>query len=227
MRYLGVSVFQARPIGGGPPTRANFLGVRNDVVGMESRTSDVAVLVESVAVPAKFSQVYERHLQAVAAYLGRRVGSELAEDLTAEVFVRAFRARAGYRQEHETALPWLLGIANHLVADHRRAERRRLVALKRLCEARTSVDRGEVAVLASDLVGVLRRMPAAERDTLLLLVWGELSYAETAAALQIPVGTVRSRIARARQRLSTAISAEASDAGLSPPPVTAEGDTHA
>lgn len=212
---------------GWPAKCTNFLGVRNDVVVMESRASDVSVLAESVAVPARFSQVYERHIQAVATYLGRRVGSELAEDLTAEVFVRAFRARAGYRPQHETALPWLLGIANHLVADHRRAERRRLVALKRLCDAGFTVDRGEVAVLASDLVGVLRRMPTVERDTLLLLVWGELSYAETAAALQIPVGTVRSRIARARQRLSTAIAAEASEVGPSPAPVPADGDTHA
>ena len=62
-----------------------------------------------------------------------------------------------------------------------------------------------VGVLAPELVGELLRLPAADRDTLLLVVWGELSYAEAATALSVPVGTIRSRIARARQRLGAAI----------------------
>jgi len=62
-----------------------------------------------------------------------------------------------------------------------------------------------VGVLAPELVGELLRLPAADRDTLLLVVWGELSYAEAATALSVPIGTIRSRIARARQRLGAAI----------------------
>jgi RNA polymerase sigma factor (sigma-70 family) len=162
-------------------------------------------LRDSVSDPATFSSLYERHLRAVANYVARRAGPELTEDLTAEVFVRAFRGRAVFRDEHGSALPWLLGIANNLIADHRRAERRRLEALQRLAMARPVLPETGLGALAPDLVGELLRLPAADRDTLLLVVWGELSYAEAAAALGVPVGTIRSRIARARHRLGAAI----------------------
>ena len=169
-----------------------------------------------------FSALYERHLQAVTNYVARRTGSELSEDLTAEVFVRAFRKRAVFRDDHGSALPWLLGIANHLIADHRRAERRRLEMLRRL--AMTGLVSSEITVgaLAPELVRELLRLPAADRDTLLLVVWGELSYAEAAVALGVPVGTIRSRIARARQRLGAAIGQAA---GAEAPIVN--GESHA
>jgi RNA polymerase sigma-70 factor (ECF subfamily) len=170
---------------------------------------------------------YERHLPAVAGYLARRVGNELAEDLTAEVFVRAFRGRATFRPDHETALPWLLGIASHLVADHRRAERRRLVALQRLAGESAYTSQDELGMLGADLIGQLRRVPAADRDTLLLVVWGELSYEEAATALGVPVGTVRSRLARARRRLMTAIENKGSDVSAGAPPAAINGETNA
>ena len=172
---------------------------------MESLLSDARILSDSVSAPAMFSSLYERHLRAVACYVARRTGPELSEDLTAEVFVRAFRKRAVFRDDHGSALPWLLGIANHLIADHRRAERRRLEMLQRLARTRPGSSETSVGVLAPELVGELLRLPAADRDTLLLVVWGELSYAEAATALSVPVGTIRSRIARARQRLGAAI----------------------
>ncbi|MGI8716169.1 MAG: RNA polymerase sigma factor [Solirubrobacteraceae bacterium] len=168
------------------------------------------MLADSVVRPAHFSLFYERHLATVAIFLARRVGSELAEDLTAEVFARAFRSRATFRPDHGTGLPWLLGIANHLVADHRRAERRRLALLQRLQVNEAHFDPDPVSRAEPELVRQLRRLPAPERDTLLLVVWGELSYAEAASALGVPVGTVRSRIARARQRLTAAIGADSS-----------------
>ncbi len=158
------------------------------------------MLADSVGCPARFSLFYERHLATVAIFLARRVGNELAEDLAAEVFARAFRGRATFRPDHGTGLPWLLGIANHLVADHRRAERRRLDLLQRLQTAEAHFDPDPGSRAAPELVRQLRRLSAPERDTLLLVVWGELSYAEAASALGVPVGTVRSRIARARRR---------------------------
>jgi RNA polymerase sigma-70 factor (ECF subfamily) len=152
-----------------------------------------------------FSSVYERHLRAVALYAARRLGSDLAEDVVAEVFVRAFRARGAFRPQHDTVLPWLLGIANHVVSDHRRAERRRLQALQRLATVPPGVVQAESSMLSPELIVALRRLPAAYRDTLLLVVWGELSYEEAAQALGISIGTVRSRIARARHDLARAI----------------------
>jgi RNA polymerase sigma factor (sigma-70 family) len=167
--------------------------------------SDARVLALSVEDPGAFSAVWERQAGAVARYLARRVGRDLADDLTAEVFVRAFRARRSYQDRNGSALPWLLGIANHLVRDDRRAERRRMSALARLVASEPEVVGHEAAGLAPELVSELRRLPQADRDTLLLVVWGELSYEEAADALGVPVGTVRSRIARARGRLVAAL----------------------
>lgn len=213
--------------GAGVPIRgcANFSGCRDDVDDMESRESDAAVLADSVLRPAHFSLFYERHLATVAIFLARRVGNELAEDLTAEVFARAFRGRATFRPDHGTGLPWLFGIANHLVADHRRAERRRLTLLQRLQTAEAHFDPDPVS--RAELVRQLRQLPAPERDTLLLVVWGELSYAEAASALGVPVGTVRSRIARARQRLAAGIGADRGDSAALHPHAADPGDVNA
>jgi RNA polymerase sigma-70 factor (ECF subfamily) len=190
--------------------------------------SDAVVIAESVGDPARFGELYGRHVRRVAEYLARRVGSELAEDLTAEVFVRAFRGRAAFRAEHDSALPWLFGIASHLVGDHRRAERRRLVALQRLMSEAPSSTDDRIGLLTPELVVRLRRLPAGHRDALLLVVWGELSYEEAASALGVSVGTVRSRIARARQRLSRDLAGDAPGTALGGHPgAMTEGDWNA
>lgn len=205
---------------------ANFFDGRDDVgVVQPSGQPDAAAIAESVDRPARFAAVYERHLASVAAYLTRRVGGELAEDLTAEVFVRAFRARGSYRPVHETARPWLFGIAANLVADHRRAERRRLKLIERLAAVAPRGPGTDTPGLSAELARSLLRLPAADRDALLLVAWGELSYEETATALGIPVGTVRSRIARARSRLASAVAVaerQTRSAG-DPAPVTGRG----
>jgi RNA polymerase sigma factor (sigma-70 family) len=170
--------------------------------------SDAVVIAASVADPGLFGALYERHLDAVAAYLTRRVGGALAEDLSAEVFVRAFRARSSFQPEHDTARPWLFGIAGNLVVDHRRAERRRLLILRRMAPPQSEHGPPELAGISSELARCLLALPAADRDALLLVVWGELSYDEAATALGVPIGTVRSRISRARRRLSDELARE-------------------
>jgi RNA polymerase sigma-70 factor (ECF subfamily) len=191
---------------------------------MESRLTDAELLARSFDQPALFAGLYAQYGLAVRRYVARRVGSAAGDDLASEVFIRAFRARGRYRAERDAALPWLLGIANHVIADHRRLERRRLAALERLSADAPGLDTDDESGLAPELVAALRRLPAAERDTLLLVVWGELTQDEAAAALEVPLGTISSRIARARKRLA---------AGLRPaPPALAtelplNGDTNA
>ena len=170
---------------------------------MEHLLTDAELLAQSALDPAAFGALYERHGLAVRRYVVRRVGIDHGDDLAAEVFIRAFRARGRYRAERDTALPWLLGVANHVIGDHRRIERRRLAALERLLVEGRELAASPDAGLTLDVVRALRRLPGADRDTLLLLVWGELSRDEVAAALGVPVGTVNSRIARARKRLAT------------------------
>ena len=170
--------------------------------------SDADALHESLVEPTRFTVVYERHRPAVARYLRRRAGDDAAEDLTAEVFVRAFRARSRYHAQYDTALPWLLGIATNTIADHRRTERRRLATLERVVGGEASQADDPVATVDPVLVRALRRLRAGDRDALLLVVWGELSYEEAATALAVPIGTVRSRIARARRRLAVDLQEE-------------------
>lgn len=160
---------------------------------------------ESVRDPVAFAGLYDRHGQRVLRYVARRVGATDADDIAAEVFVRAFGARSSCRGDHGSALPWLLGVANHVIVDHRRAESRRLAALERLAAVEPEHVDHQHAGLAPELVRALQRLSVGDRDALLLVVWGELSYDEAATALEVPIGTVRSRIARARRRLIEAL----------------------
>ena len=135
---------------------------------MDSNSSDAELLARSVEVPALFAELYERHGQAVRRYVCRRVGDGPGDDVASEVFVRAFRARGRYRAERDVALPWLLGIANNVIADHRRLERRRLAGLERLIRHSPGLVEHHDVGLAPELVAALRELPASERDTLLL-----------------------------------------------------------
>jgi RNA polymerase sigma-70 factor, ECF subfamily len=179
------------------------LAQTSDMQGMAKIDTDAVLLRRSASEPAAFGDLYKRHGVAVRRYVVSRVGVSSGEDLAAEVFTRAFRARDKCRADDGSALPWLLGVANHVIGDHRRLERRRLATLERLLveerEDATSRDIGPTP----EIIHALRRLSAADRDTLLLLVWGELSRDEVAAALGVPVGTVNSRIARARKRLAS------------------------
>jgi RNA polymerase sigma factor (sigma-70 family) len=150
-----------------------------------------------------FEQVFDREFDAIHGYLRRRVG-DAAEDLAAETFTRALAGWHGFDAGREVR-PWLFGIATNLVHDHRRAEARKLRAYGR--EAGRTVPSGDDADVAGRLddAQTARRAASAiaglkqdERDVLLLVAWADLSYDEVASALGVPVGTVRSRLHRAR-----------------------------
>src|SRR4051794_41554713 len=91
-------------------------------------SADAADLAGS---PQRFHAVVDRHFDAVAGYLARRVGPDTAEDLAQEVFVTAFRKRHRFDPSFASARPWLLGIANKAIAGHRRAEQRQLELYRR------------------------------------------------------------------------------------------------
>lgn len=179
---------------------------------MSQELDDAALLERSAAEPSHFGIVYQRHRDRVLRYVVRRVGVAAAEDLAAETFVHAFRGRGRCRCDHGSALPWLLGVASHVVADHRRLEKRRLKAIAALIHETPAVAERPDAGLAPELADALRRLPANERDALLLVVWGELSYEEAAIALDISAGTVGSRVFRARKRLAGVLAGTAAAA---------------
>lgn len=150
-----------------------------------------------------FTRMYEEHRRPIVRYLRRRLGDDAAEDAASEVFSRAFHARHDYQDQYGTPLPWLYGIATNVIAERRRAEHRRLKVLERLAtqHAHSHPPPGEPAPLDPRLARALRRLTHDDRETLLLVAWGELSYEETAATLGVPVGTVRSRLSRVRRQL--------------------------
>jgi RNA polymerase sigma-70 factor (ECF subfamily) len=154
-----------------------------------------------------FGALFDRHATTLHRYFARRVGWSDAEALMAETFRIAFERRSTYDTSRPDARPWLYGIATNLVARHRRAEGRRLRATARLevghapDESQRVVDAVAASVVLPDVVEAIRALPDGERDALLLHAWEHLAYEEIADALTIPIGTVRSRINRARRRL--------------------------
>jgi RNA polymerase sigma-70 factor (ECF subfamily) len=159
--------------------------------------------IETTA-PVAFEHVFDTHFDAVHAYLRRRVG-DVAEDLAAETFARGLASYARFDPSRGTPRAWLLGIATNLVHDHRRAEARRLRAYLREA-ARTppaaddadAARRLDAADDARRAVAAIAKLSPGDRDVLLLVAWADLAYEEVAAALDVPVGTVRSRLNRAR-----------------------------
>jgi RNA polymerase sigma factor (sigma-70 family) len=171
--------------------------------------SDASLIASSETDAALFGVVFDRHVDQIYAYVVRRAGPALAEELTAETFAKAFEHRARFEPIHESAGPWLYGIATNVVHKSWRAERRQLDAYRKTAAVWASPaddfdeadDRVDAERAAASLVAALGSLEPGERDALLLFVWEELSYEEIGAALQIPTGTVASRINRARRRL--------------------------
>ncbi|MDX6480730.1 MAG: hypothetical protein QOG85_1240 [Gaiellaceae bacterium] len=155
-----------------------------------------------------FGVLFERHARAIYNYCFRRVGDwAMAEDLLSIVFLEAWRRR-DKELDAGNVLPWLYGIATNVVRNRRRAQRRWTAALSRVPAPRPEPDfagaadeRVDDERQAREGLARLGSLPRREQDVFALCVWMDLSYEEAAAALAVPVGTVRSRLSRARARL--------------------------
>jgi RNA polymerase sigma-70 factor, ECF subfamily len=158
-----------------------------------------------------FEDLFDRDFDAVWRYIRRRIGADLADELAAETFVRAYEGWSRFDPARGDARAWLFGIATNLLRRHARDERRRFVALAHDLAGDDHADRAFEAQALFDLVS---RLSLAEREVLFLFCWADLTYAQVAAALDVPVGTVRSRLNRARasaRRLWTLCESEAAD----------------
>jgi RNA polymerase sigma-70 factor (ECF subfamily) len=185
--------------------------------------TDAETIVASVGQPGRFAAVFDRHYDAIWSYLARRAGSGLADELASETFTRAFAQRGSYDSAYADARPWLYGIATNLLRNHARSEERRRRAYARAVERDELPDgvdgvaeRLDASSRARDAVQVLSRLTPADRDTLLLFALTDLDYAGIAIATGVPVGTVRSRLHRARRHLQTALSSDSSAAADAP-----------
>jgi RNA polymerase sigma factor (sigma-70 family) len=167
-----------------------------------------------------FGLLFERHGRRIYNYCFRRTGNwTRAEDLTSVVFLECWRRRE-VSLEGDKVLPWLLGVATNVCRNQRRSLARHQAALKRLPRPESTSDfaddileRLEDEQRMHAVLSVCSRLPRREQDVLALCLWAGLSYEDAAAALRIPVGTVRSRLARARRRLRRELGEEGAGDG--------------
>ena len=164
-----------------------------------------------------FEAAFAAEFEALHRYLRRRVGAAAAEDLTADTFATAFANWERFKQT-QPLRPWLYGIAANLARHYWRDERRMLRAYARtgvdpvLAEDDGSVGRLEAQARRRELAAALADLRPRDREILLLHAWAELSDGEIAAALSLPVGTVKSRLHRTRERLRNRLGANGQSA---------------
>jgi RNA polymerase sigma factor (sigma-70 family) len=181
--------------------------------GVPVEPSDAAVIVASRDDPERFSAIFDRYFTEIHRYVASRLGDAPADDVAAETFLTAFALRHRYDAGRPRARAWLYGIATNHVRRHRRSETRAHRAIGRVAAETDHADRVAAMVSAQGmqprLAAGLAGLRAGDRDVLLLVAYGDLSYEEVAQALGIRAGTVGSRLNRARRNLREALEGEA------------------
>jgi RNA polymerase sigma-70 factor (ECF subfamily) len=173
-------------------------------------------VVASVEHPHRFEVVFEQYHSVVHDYLARAAGRDRADEYAGDVFVAAFSARVRFDPELGSVRAWLIGIATNIHRTHARSDGRGRRAWGRIGGDREGEEEIGYEVVEERLdygqrlawvAEFLAELPDTDRDILVLYAWAELTYAEIAHALGIEVGTVRSRLSRARARLRELIAA--------------------
>lgn len=153
-------------------------------------------------------RLFEQHRGPMVRYLRRRLGDDAAEDAAVDVFAQA----ANPRPADDRAVaprPWLYSIATGVISERWRTERSRLEAVEWLARqprvphpALTPLRR-----LDPRIATAIRGLAAAERETLLLVAWGELDHDDVAATLGVSVATVRARLISVSEQVQSAVPA--------------------
>jgi len=185
-----------------PPGRATRTDELSDADHIERSRRD----------PGCFAAIFDRHADEILRYAHARLGPDLAEDVTAETFLAAFRHRDRYDATRRDARPWLYGIATRQIGTHRRALARRLALLRSAPTDLVTEDFGHRAAervtaerLRPQLARVLAGLTAKDRELLLRVAWAGLSYEESAQALGLTASAVKSRLHRIRTKTRQAL----------------------
>lgn len=176
----------------------------------EQPDASVVALAIRAGDQGAMADLFRSHGDRIYNYCYRRTASwAQAEDLTSEVFLTAWRTHQRAAVPDEALLPWLYSIATNVLRNHLRSQRRGVHALRRIgAEVASGHDNvtARMGQLDADArvraaLDRLAEFPQSFQDVFLLVVWEGLSYEDAAAALNCPVGTVRSRLSRVRQAL--------------------------
>ena len=173
-------------------------------------STDSDIIRRSRDSPAVFGELYDRHASVIYRYAARRAGDFAADDVTSETFLVAWEHLKSYDLDRHDARPWLFGIATNLLRRHHRAEAKMLQTAAKASSRESITDDSDriaaqvdATVATGRIARTLKSMAAIDRETLLLYAWADLTYEGIAAAMDVPVGTVRSRLNRARRALRT------------------------
>ncbi len=185
--------------------------------------TDAEEIAASVLDPERFGIVVERHLREIHRHLARRVGPD-ADDLVAETFAVAFRVRRSFDTLRHDARPWLYGIATNVLRRHRRSELRQLAAYERAASmppvkdnpTDSLLDRLDATAEMARVTSAFAQLDGDQRDALYLVGVVGLSYDEAAAALDVKLGTIHSRVARGRRVLRDLVFGSGQEHGVCP-----------
>jgi RNA polymerase sigma-70 factor, ECF subfamily len=166
--------------------------------------TDAELIRASFVNTTAFAVLFDRHYRAIHRFLHGRIGALAADDLASETFMIAFRRRKSYDLSHADGRPWLFGIAVNVLRQHRRSEERRLRAYARAADGSAQTEWPEER-LDQTVAAALLDLNQDDRNLILLYAWAELSYEDLAQALDLPLGTVRSRLSRTRSKLRAAL----------------------
>jgi len=175
---------------------------------MTSGLDDAELIARSLGGDEEaFVEVVRRHEAAVGAYLARRAGRDLAEDLLGEVWVAAFASRATYDRSFRDAGPWLFGVAHNTLRRHWRSSPAEepvadVTSLESGWDPWAAVDsRVDVESVLRQSLALLRPQ---EREILTLVAWEDLTVADAGRVLGMPPGTARRYLHQARMALRKA-----------------------
>ncbi|MCP3974787.1 MAG: sigma-70 family RNA polymerase sigma factor [bacterium] len=194
---------------------------------MAEDPTDSEAIRASFERPDAFEPIFDRHYGAIFRYLARRVGQDSGAELASEVFTIAFARRGTFHTDSPSARPWLYGIAANLARRQARTWKRRRRAGKRFNHTDAiwfdpaAEDRMDAENLRSALADAVSKLRSTDREVLLMHALTDLTYREVSEALAIPIGTVRSRMSRARRQVKetllaggqVALAAELTEAG--------------
>jgi RNA polymerase sigma factor (sigma-70 family) len=163
----------------------------------------------------EFGLLYDRYAGQLYRYAYQRAGDQAAQDIVADTFLAAFQQRASFDPARGEARPWLFGILTRKLARYHRTEKARYLAFARAAEPDTEHNPDEriteavsAAAMRAPLAAALAKLSRGDRDVLLLVAWADCTYEEVATVVGIPIGTVRSRLNRARRKVRQALGEE-------------------
>jgi len=182
---------------------------------------------------AAFGELFERHADTVYNHCFRRTGSwSTAEDLTQVVFLETWRRHRQVQFHGDSLLPWLLGVANNAIRNSDRSTRRYRRLLAKLPRPTAIPDQSEEAIGRVDdertmgnLLRAFNQLSSQDQEIISLCDWAGLGYEEAATVLSVPIGTVRSRLSRARTHLREHLGQTASSTDANGPDTSTEGES--